>query len=69
MTRTDRHRGSAAAARQRDRFDSQVPAYPFPLNDCSLVLPQLSEYGEGKVEKGNTKVRAWAPNAARKLSG
>ena len=49
MTRTGRHRGSAAAAaQQRDRLDPQVPDYPIPLNDCSLVLPPLSEYGEGE---------------------
>lgn len=35
---------------QRACFSSQVPAYPIPLNDCSLVLPPLSEYGEGERE-------------------
>ena len=40
--------GTAAAA----CFSSQVPDYPIPLNDCSLVLPPLSEYGEGEGERG-----------------
>ena len=40
--------GSAAAAQQRDHLDPQAPDYPIPLNDCSLVLPPLSEYGEGE---------------------
>ena len=40
-----------AAAQQQDRLDPQVPAYPIPLNDCSLVLPPLSEYGEEANER------------------
>ena len=68
MTRTDRYRSSAAAAaQQRDHLDSQVPDSPIPLNDCSLVLPPLSEYKRGKDAKENAKAQAWAPSAARKL--
>lgn len=37
---------------QQACFNSQVPVYPIPLNDCSLVLPPLSEYGEGESERG-----------------
>ena len=40
---------SRPAPRKRACFSPQVPAYPIPLNDCSLVLPPLSEYGT-KVE-------------------
>ena len=36
---------------KRACFSPQVPAYPIPLNDCSLVLPPLSEYGEEANER------------------
>ena len=39
------------APQQRARFSPQVPDYPIPLNDCSLVLPPLSEYGEEANER------------------
>ena len=48
---------------QRARFSPQVPAYPIPLNDCSLVLPSLSEYGKG--ERG----RAWNDGDRGGLAG
>ena len=40
---------------QRACFSSQVLDYPIPLNDCSLALPPLSEYGEGERRKGERK--------------
>ena len=40
---------------QRACFSSQVPAYPIPLSDCSLVLPPLSEYGEGEISRRKTQ--------------
>ena len=39
------------APQQRARFSPQVPDYPIPLNDCSLVLPPLSEYGKEANER------------------
>lgn len=39
------------APRKRACFSPQVPAYPIPRNDCSLVLPPLSEYGEEANER------------------
>lgn len=39
------------APRKRACFSPQMPAYPIPLNDCSLVLPPLSEYGEEANER------------------
>ena len=33
------------APQQQALFDPQVPDYPIPLNDCSLALLPLSEYG------------------------
>lgn len=40
-----------SAPQQRARFSPQVPDYPIPLNDCSLALPPLSEYGKEANER------------------
>lgn len=59
---------------QRACFSSQVPDYPIPLNDCSLVLPPLSEYEEEANERrragsggndGNRGGPAEAPTESR----
>lgn len=63
------------APRKRACFSPQMPAYPIPLNDCSLVLPPLSEYGEEANERrragsggndGNRGGPAEAPTEPRK---